>query len=148
MSIFPTFNNELKEEIKTETFGTKEPLFDFKKKRIVIKDGKVVMATKTEQVMQWIELLIRTEVDKYEVYKGTGFGMTNLYALRGHSLFETPFFIMELEREIKEKIEGKNDVSSVTDIKTEYNFNKLLISITVVLKSGETLTREVEYDNL
>lgn len=148
MSIFPTFNNELKEEIKTETFGTKEPLFDFKKKRIVIKDGKVVMATKTEQVMQWIELLIRTEVDKYEVYKDTDFGMTNLYALRGHSLFETPFFIMELEREIKEKIEGKNDVSSVTDIKTEYNFNKLLISITVVLKSGETLTREVEYDNL
>lgn len=148
MSIFPTFNNELKEEIKTETFGTKEPLFDFKKKRIVMKDGKVVMATKIEQVMQWIELLIRTEVDKYEVYKGTDFGMTNLYALRGHSLFETPFFIMELEREIKEKIEGKNDVSSVTDIKTEYNFNKLLISITVILKSGETLTREVEYDNL
>lgn len=106
------------------------------------------MATKVEQVMQWIELLIRTEVDKYEVYKDTDFGMTNLYALRGHSLFETPFFIMELEREIKEKIEGKNDVSSVTDIKTEYNFNKLLISITVVLKSGETLTREVEYDNL
>lgn len=148
MSIFPVFNKELKEEIKTESFGTKEPLFDFKKKQIVMKDGKVVMATKVEQVMQWIELLIRTEVDKYEVYKDTDFGMTNLYALRGHSLFETPFFIMELEREIKEKIEGKNDVSSVTDIKTEYNFNKLLISITVVLKSGETLTREVEYDNL
>lgn len=148
MSIFPVFNKELKEEIKTESFGTKEPLFDFKKKQIVMKDGKVVMATKVEQVMQWIELLIRTEVDKYEVYKDTDFGMTNLYALRGHSLLETPFFIMELEREIKEKIEGKNDVSSVTDIKTEYNFNKLLISITVVLKSGETLTREVEYDNL
>ena len=148
MSIFPVFNKELKEEIKTESFGTKEPLFDFKKKQIVMKDGKVVMATKVEQVMQWIELLIRTEVDKYEVYKNTDFGMTNLYALRGHSLFETPFFIMELEREIKEKIEGKNDVSSVTDIKTEYNFNKLLISITVILKSGETLTREVEYDNL
>lgn len=31
MSIFPVFNKELKEEIKTESFGTKEPLFDFKK---------------------------------------------------------------------------------------------------------------------
>lgn len=143
MSIFPVFNKQATEEIKTETSGSKEPLFDFKKKQIVMKDGKVVMATKIEQVMQWIELLIRTEVNKYEVYKDTDFGMTNLYALRGHSLFETPFFIMELEREIKEKIESKNDVSSVTDIKTEYNFNQLLISITVVLKSGETLTREV-----
>lgn len=148
MSIFPIFNNKATEKTKTETSGTKEPLFDFKKKQIVIKDGKVVMATKIEQVMQWIELLIRTEVDKYAVYKDTDFGMTNLYALRGHSLFETPFFIMELEREIKEKIESKNDVSSVVDIKTEYNFNKLMISLTVVLVSGETLSREVEYDNL
>lgn len=143
MSIFPVFNTELKEDVKTETFGSKEPLFDFKTKKIVMKDGKVVMATKLEQAMQWIELLIRTEVDKYAVYKGTDFGMTNLYALRGHSLFETPFFIMELEREIKEKIEDKSDISSVTNIKTEYNFNKLIISITVELISGETLTREV-----
>ncbi|MCQ9627783.1 DUF2634 domain-containing protein [Cetobacterium somerae] len=143
MSIFPVFNDAIKEKVIPETSGTKEPLFDFKTKQIVIKDGKVVMATKIEQVMQWIELLIRTEVDKYAVYKDTNFGMTNLYALRGHSLFETPFFIMELEREIKEKIEAKSDISSVTDIKTEYNFNKLIISITVELVSGETLTREV-----
>ncbi|MGL6113497.1 MAG: DUF2634 domain-containing protein [Cetobacterium sp.] len=143
MSIFPVFNDVVKEKVTTETSGTKEPLFDFKTKRIVIKDGKVVMATNLEAVMQWIELLIRTEVDKYAVYKDTDFGMTNLYALRGHSLFESPFFIMELEREIKEKIENKNDISSVTDIKTEYNFNKLIISITVELVSGETLTREV-----
>ena len=140
MSIFPVFNNKATEKTKTETSGTKEPLFDFKKKKIVIKDGKVVMATKIEQVMQWIELLIRTEVDKYEVYKGTDFGMTNLYALRGHSLFESPFFLMELEREIKEKIEKKDEISAVTNITTDYGFNNLIVSITAILKSGETLT--------
>lgn len=143
MSIFPIFNNKATEETKTETSGTKEPLFDFKKKQIVIKDGKVVMATKLEQVMQWIELLIRTEVNKYIVYKDTEFGLTNLYALRGHSLDETPFFLMELERELKEKIESKNEVSVVKDITTENDFNKLIISLTVELVSGETLTREV-----
>lgn len=140
MSIFPVFNNKATEKTKTETSGTKEPLFDFKKKKIVIKDGKVVMATKIEQVMQWIELLIRTEVDKYEVYKGTDFGMTNLYALRGHSLFESPFFLMELERELKEKIEKKDEISAVTNITTDYGFNNLIVSITAILKSGETLT--------
>lgn len=140
MSIFPVFNNKATEKTKTETSGSKEPLFDFKKKKIVIKDGKVVMATKIEQVMQWIELLIRTEIDKYAVYKDTDFGMTNLYALKGHSLFETPFFLMELERELKEKIEKKDEISAVTNITTDYGFNNLIVSITAILKSGETLT--------
>lgn len=140
MSIFPVFNNKATEKTKTETSGSKEPLFDFKKKKIVIKDGKVVMATKIEQVMQWIEILIRTEIDKYAVYKDTDFGMTNLYALKGHSLFETPFFLMELERELKEKIEKKDEISAVTNITTDYGFNNLIVSITAILKSGETLT--------
>lgn len=140
MSIFPIFNNKATEKTKSETSGTKEPLFDFKKKQIVVKDGKVVMATKIEQVMQWIELLIRTEVNKYIIYKDTEFGLTNLYSLKGHSLYETPFFLMELERELKEKIEKKDDISAVTNITTDYGFNNLIISITVILKSGETLT--------
>lgn len=143
MSIFPVFNNEAIEEVKKETSGTKEILFNFKTKRVVIKDGKVVMASKVEAVIQWIELLIRTEVDKYNVYKETEFGLTNLYALRGHSIYETPFFIMELERELKEKIESKSEISLVKDISTEHNFNKLIITLTVELVSGETLTSEV-----
>ena len=101
------------------------------------------MASKVEAVIQWIELLIRTEVDKYNVYKETEFGLTNLYALRGHSIYETPFFIMELERELKEKIESKSEISLVKDISTEHNFNKLIITLTVELVSGETLTSEV-----
>lgn len=143
MSIFPVFNNEAIEEVKTETSGTKEILFDFKTKRVVIKDGKVVMASKVEAVIQWIELLIRTEVDKYNVYIDTEFGLTNLYALREHSIYESPFFIMELERELKEKIESKSEISLVKDISTEHNFNKLIITLTVELISGETLTSEV-----
>jgi len=143
MSIFPVFNNEAIEEVKTETSGTKEILFDFKTKRVVIKDGKVIMASKVEAVIQWIELLIRTEVDKYNVYKETEFGLTNLYALRGHSIYETPFFIMELERELKEIIESKSEISLVKDISTEHDFNKLIITLTVELVSGETLTSEV-----
>ncbi|MGL4672616.1 DUF2634 domain-containing protein [Cetobacterium sp.] len=144
MSIFPQFKDEVLTAVKVEKAGTKEILFDFKAKRVVLKDGKVVFADKIKQVQQWIELLIKTETDKYRVYDETDFGMTNLYALRGHSLFESPFFLMELEREIKEKIENKDDVSSVTNISTEYNFNQLLITITVELTTGETASSEVK----
>ncbi|MGL6063770.1 MAG: DUF2634 domain-containing protein [Fusobacteriaceae bacterium] len=143
MNIFP----ELKEEILTqdnlEKYGTKDLLFDFKTERVILKDGKVIFADKIKQVQQWIELLIKSETGKYKVYDETDFGMTNLYGLRGHSLFENPFLLMELEREIKEKIENKNEIRAVTNISTEYNFNQLFIKITVQLITGEIAASEV-----
>ena len=66
--------------------------------------------------------------------------MTDLYNLRGHSIFSTPFGVMELEREIKEKIQAKKEVKEVIDIKSSSGFNSLKIEVTVILKSGETLT--------
>ncbi|MBC2855243.1 DUF2634 domain-containing protein [Cetobacterium sp. 2A] len=143
MSIFPSFNEslDLKEENKNK--GKKEILFDFKTKKIVIVDGKTKEASEIEQVRQWIELLILTQTGKYRVYDDTGFGMTDLYNLRGHSIFSTPFGVMELEREIKEKIQAKKEVKEVIDIKSTNGFNSLNIEVTVILKSGETLTSEV-----
>ncbi|MEG0069797.1 MAG: DUF2634 domain-containing protein [Cetobacterium sp.] len=143
MSIFPSFNEslDLKEENKNK--GKKEILFDFKTKKIVIVDGKTKEASEIEQVRQWIELLILTQTGKYRVYDDTGFGMTDLYNLRGHSIFSTPFGVMELEREIKEKIQAKKEVKEVIDIKSTNGFNSLNIDVTVILKSGETLTSEV-----
>lgn len=143
MSIFPIFDENLKIEKENNKKGKKEILFDFKKKQIVILDGKTKDANEIEQVRQWIELLILTQIGKYKVYNDTDFGMTNLYELRGHSLFENPFFLMELEREIKEKIETKKEVKEVINISTHYKSSSLFIEITVILKSGETLTSEV-----
>lgn len=143
MSIFPVFDEsiDVKETIKTK--GKKEILFDFKAKKVVIVDGKTKEASEVEQVKQWIQLLLLTETNKYRVYDDTGFGMTDLYNLRGHSIFNTPFGVMELEREIKEKIQKKDEVKEVKNIKSSTGFNSLNIEVTVVLKSGETLTSEV-----
>ncbi|MGL5209436.1 DUF2634 domain-containing protein [Cetobacterium sp.] len=143
MSIFPVFDEsiDVKETIKTK--GKKEILFDFKAKKVVIVDGKTKEASEVEQVKQWIQLLLLTETNKYRVYDNTGFGMTDLYNLRGHSIFNTPFGVMELEREIKEKIQKKDEVKEVKNIKSSTGFNSLNIEVTVVLKSGETLTSEV-----
>lgn len=123
--------------------GIKEILFDFETKRVKIIDGKVVMGTEVEQVQQWIELLLLTEGEKFKVYKGTTFGMTDMYSLIGHNYLNTPYGLSELTRELKEKIEFKKEIKEVIDIKTESNFNKLKIQITVILKSGATLQKEV-----
>lgn len=143
MSIFPVFDESIDVKEVSEAKGKKEILFDFKSKKVVIVDGKTKEASEVEQVKQWIQLLLLTETNKYRVYDNTGFGMTDLYNLRGHSIFNTPFGVMELEREIKEKIQKKDEVKEVKNIKSSTGFNSLNIEVTVVLKSGETLTSEV-----
>ncbi|MGL5055022.1 MAG: DUF2634 domain-containing protein [Fusobacteriaceae bacterium] len=144
MNIFPEIdeNDELNLEEK-EPKGTKEILFDFDKKRVKITDGKVVLGTEVEQVQQWIELLLLTEGEKFKVYKNTQFGMTDLYSLIGHNYLNNPYGISELTRELKEKIEVKKEVKEVINISTESDFNALKIKITVLLKSGKTLEKEV-----
>lgn len=146
MSIFPIFNEVLDVKEESQKNGRKEILFDFKAKKVVIVDGKTKEATEVEQVRQWIQLLILTQVDKYKVYENTEFGMTDLYNLRGHNIFNTPFGVMELEREIKEKIMNKKEVQEVIDIASRVEFNSLNIEVTVKLKSGETLTSEVSIE--
>lgn len=143
MSIFPVFDESIDVKEASKTKGKKGILFDFKAKKVVIVDGKTKEASEVEQVKQWIQLLLLTETNKYRVYDNTGFGMTDLYNLRGHSIFNTPFGVMELEREIKEKIQKKDEVKEVKNIKSSTGFNSLNIEVTVVLKSGETLTSEV-----
>ena len=143
MSIFPVFDESIDVKEASKTKGKKEILFDFKAKKVVIVDGKTKEASEVEQVKQWIQLLLLTETNKYRVYDNTGFGMTDLYNLRGHSIFNTPFGVMELEREINEKIQKKDEVKEVKNIKSSTGFNSLNIEVTVVLKSGETLTSEV-----
>lgn len=144
MNIFPEINenDELNLEEK-KSKGTKEILFDFDKKRVKITDGKVVLGTEVEQVRQWIELLLLTEGEKFKVYKNTQFGMTDLYSLIGHNYLNNPYGISELTRELKEKIEVKKEVKEVINISTESDFNALKIKITVLLKSGKTLEKEV-----
>lgn len=145
MNIFPEYS--LNENEKTdEKVGFKEIEFDFKSKRVVIKDGKVAFLDEVHRVKQWVELLLRTELGKYRVYDDTEFGILSLYKLRGNSFFNTPFGVSELERELKEKIENKKEVKEVVNFSVNIDFNTLKISFTIKLKSGNTLSDASEVD--
>lgn len=145
MSLFPDYEIvEISTEGKTVEFkDKKEPLYDFILKKIVLRDGRVVYSTYAEKIKQWVELILRTELDKFQVYKGTNFGFSRLYEYRGHNLFTSTFGVSELKREIKEKIEIHSEISLVKDIKIDENFNTVRIEMTLVLISGEVLAQEV-----
>lgn len=143
MGIFPNTILEIEEELQViDSKSSKEPLFDFKKKQIVIMDGKIIYCTYKQKIEQWIELIIRTTVNKYKVYKDTGFGFSKLYEYKGHQIFASNFGISELKREMKEKLEGHKEIILAKNIKISQNFNVLKVELTLELVKEE-LEKEV-----
>lgn len=145
MSIFPKFDNiDVTENIEvSENIKFKEPLFDFESGKTVIKDGNTVMTNKEQHIQQYITLLIRTEVDKFRVYCGTEFGLTDLYEQQGKQIFITPFAIEEIKRELREKCILNPNIEFVTNIEVSINFNTVKIEMTVQVEGKELIT-EVE----
>lgn len=142
MSIFPQIDNEILNVLdENKVIGFKEPLFDFQTKRIVLKDGKVVYCTEKQAIKQWVTLLINTQIDKYNIYKNTEFGLTDLYNLIGHE-FQN-FLVSELKRELKEKIKEKQGVKDVININVSNEFNSLKIELTILTEYDEIIEDEV-----
>ena len=62
----------------------KTPVFDFEKGEFAAVNGHVKTAVGAEGIKVWIEKILHTELNLYEIYKGTGYG-TNLEGhLIGH----------------------------------------------------------------
>lgn len=129
----------------TKEKGYKDILYDVEKKKIVVKDGNVVIASKKEQIKQWIFLLINTEINKYKVYKNTGFGIAFLYKVRGHEFYSSGFTIAQIKDELTEKIEAHSWVERVDSVEIEIQFNTMIITTTVIV-DNEVVKSEVQYN--
>lgn len=149
MSIFPENITDVSTENKisqsAEKRGYKDILFDVEKKKIIVKDGNVVIASKKKQIKQWIFLLIHTEIDKYKVYKDTNFGIVFLYEMRGHDFYSSGFTIAQIKDELTEKIQAHQWVEKVENVEVDKGFNNLIITVTVIV-DGEEVESEVVYN--
>lgn len=149
MSIFPENITDVSTENKisqsAEKRGYKDILFDVEKKKIIVKDGNVVIASKKEQIKQWIFLLIHTEIDKYKVYKDNNFGIVFLYEMRGHDFYSSGFTIAQIKDELTEKIQAHQWVEKVENVEVDKGFNNLIITVTVIV-DGEEVESEVVYN--
>lgn len=149
MSIFPenitNISTENNISQSAEKRGYKDILFDVEKKKIVVKDGNVVIASKKEQIKQWIFLLIHTEIDKYKIYKDTNFGIVFLYEMRGHDFYSSGFTIAQIKDELTEKMQAHQWVEKVENVEVDKGFNNLIITVTVIV-DGEEVENEVVYN--
>lgn len=138
--MFPVFDFDT--TIQAEEKGQdikigKSFVFDFKSKRFNVVAGKVKETTEEEAIRQWIELLLRTSVDKYKVYEGTGFG-TNIDKLVGYKSMRG-FVESEMKREISEKIIMNRAIERIENFKTDLEGSMIEVSFTAILKNKKVL---------
>lgn len=131
--MFPVTEEILKaeEKLKTEIDRNfyKVAKYDFKNCRTIMKNGNIVLIDGVEAVMQWIKKFLRTSVNRFEVYKNTGFG-TNARELFGKKYLDNGYEESELERQVREGLLLCPAIVSIN------NFN--------MLKEDKTLSVEVE----
>ena len=144
MGIFPVRMTEEtpKNAVDDTKNGYKDIYFDIKTKKIVVVDGKVQIASKKQQIQQWLYLLIHTELGKYKVYENMDFGISFLYEMKGHEYYSSGFTIAQIQDELTEKIKIHKWVDSVESIEIEKGFTGLNITITLNI-GGESIESEV-----
>lgn len=110
------------------TITGKSFLFDFETGEFVIKDGKPVSINGYDALKIWIDKVLRTPVNKYDVYiRKDEYGIEDLKELITSDL-PFPFVKAEIERVIKETLLKNTAIKSVQNFKFERNKRLLTVN--------------------
>lgn len=152
--MFPEINTDI-DRLSTINADTAEikPLgksfvFNFKIGKHDIIDGRLKECTFVENISQWIEVILRTELNKYKIYtedETEDFGIS-IYKYIGQRNIPLIYLSSELKREIEEQLLQHRFIESITNYSTERMNRGLHIQFTVVLKNSETINKEVIID--
>lgn len=118
-------------------------LFNFETGQHQIVDGAVKECDELTAIKQWLELMVKTALDKFLVYKNTGFG-TSAEKFIGRRTLPKSFVASELEREIKESCLLNPAIERADDFSVTRTTRGMQIAFTAYLVNGEL----VEVNNI
>lgn len=135
---FAQVKNEIEKQSDLSSKIGRSFLFDYKKKQFVIMDGNVVEPSELEAIKQWLELLLRTALDKFIIYRGRAFG-TTMENYIGIKSLPNGFIESELERELAEATNLCGAIERINSISTTRARDTLKIDLSVELKNKQLL---------
>lgn len=135
---FAQVKNEIEKQSELSSKIGRSFLFDYKKKQFVIMDGNVVEPSELEAIKQWLELLLRTALDKFIIYRGRAFG-TTMENYIGIKSLPNGFIESELERELAEATNLCGAIERINSISTTRARDTLKIDLSVELKNKQLL---------
>lgn len=137
--MFPGQDNSIKDNAKnnsSEIYSDgKSFLFDFNSGEFKLQDGKLSTIEKLEALKSWINKILRTDKNKYEIYKNTSYGVENLKDLLT-SNYPFEFIKAEIERSVKEILLKNKNIKSVERFEFERNNRLLKVSFNVISNFG------------
>lgn len=114
--------------------------FDYDTKSFVIEDGRLVELDEVEAVEQWIELVLQTYKDKYNIYENTDF-YCNVEDIISKK-YISPVFQSELKSEIITSLMKHRYITNVDNFIFTKNGRKLNVTFTVTLLNGTLINKE------
>lgn len=136
-TIFPQLDYNVENVISdTIESGERSLLFDYETNSFVVKNGNVQGSNYTEAIVNWIELFIRVELNKFDIYDDNfGLDLSNLVGYR----LPRSVQVAEIIRRIHDGVlQGCKHVTEVQD----FSFNNGVFSFTVVTDLGDKLRLE------
>jgi len=141
-NIISSINNETEETTNNIIEDVVLLTFKNKKATVVLENGKPVTTTDLRtKIQMYLNVLLRTKLDEFEIYENTNFGMT-YFRWIGQKVPEG-ILISELEREITEHLSKMNAFDHVENFNVKVTGPDFKVNFDLILISGETLSMEV-----
>lgn len=118
--------------------------FDFDKGDFVVKNKDVEIISDEEALKLWINKILRTQLNRYSIYKGTGYGANTEDLIIGKS-YGYGFTESELEREIEAALLKNGEIKGINQFSIERKSSKLIITIDLNTVYGQ-MTEVQNYD--
>ncbi|NDO20357.1 DUF2634 domain-containing protein [Lachnospiraceae bacterium MD329] len=121
---------------------TAEPLFDWEKGDFVIINGVPRLAVGKERIRNYTQKVLRTQLDRYKLYRGTGFGISTDKII-GKSVAQD-YKQSEIRRNITEELLKDDSIISIENFSMKQEGTHLNISFTEITEYGaENIEEEI-----
>ena len=110
--------------------------FDFKAGEFRMKNGNPVVLTGVDALKMWIQKCLRTQLNRYSIYKGRQYG-ANIEDLVIGKSYNLDFAESELQREIEEALLQHDDIQSMINFTITNEKRGMNISFTLATTYGE-----------
>ena len=120
-------------------------LFDFDAGDFVLQDGKLVEVTGSDALKMWIEKMLRTEKNRFEIYQDTDYGVSIEDVIIGQR-YEQSFIESENKREISEALIKHPLVRRISNFSIKREDTRAVVGFTVTLSGDQSFQQEVMLD--
>ena len=114
------------------------PTFDLETGQHILENGNLKTATDLQNIKQWIDKTLRTQLDKFKIYEAVDYGIS-IYKYMGKRTLPAGYLNAEFKRELTEQLLKNSYISNVTDYTAVRERRGIIVNFTVVLEDKNVI---------